>query len=102
MPDGTYWNAELETMPREGLEEIQTRLLRDLVDRAFRNSPFYRDLYRKAGVNPEDIRTLSDTKYLPFVDKYILQEAYPNGHLMVPYSEVREFHSATTLNVLRQ
>ena len=96
MPDGTYWNQEIETMPREGLEEIQTRLLRDLVDRAVRNSPFYRDLYRKAGVTPGDIQTLADVRHLPFVDKHVLQEAYPHGHLMVPYSEVREFHSSTT------
>jgi phenylacetate-CoA ligase len=96
MPDGTYWNTEIETMPREGLEDIQTRLLRDLVGRASLNSPFYRELYRKAGVKPEDIRTLADIKHLPFVDKYVLQDAYPSGHLMVPWSEVRETHAATT------
>jgi len=96
MPDGTYWNHKIETMPREGLEEIQTRLLRDLVARASRNSPFYGDLYRKAGVTPGDIKTLADIRHLPFVDKYVMQDAYPHGHLMVPWSEVRELHSATT------
>ena len=96
MPDGTFWNEKVETMPREGLEEIQTRLLRDLVERAYGNSSFYRDLYTKAGITPSDIRTLEDVRHLPFTDKYVLQHAYPYGHLMVPWSEVREFHSATT------
>ena len=96
MPDGTYWNKEIETMPREDLEEIQTRLLRDLVDRAVNCSPFYRDLYRKAGVKPGDIGTLADIRYLPFLDKHVLKDAYPASHLMVPFSEVREVHSGTT------
>jgi phenylacetate-CoA ligase len=96
MPDGTYWNQEIETLPREDLEEIQLRLLRDLLDRAVRNSPFYRDLYRKAGVDPGDISTLADIRHLPFSDKHVLNDAYPKGHLMVPFSEVRETHSATT------
>ena len=96
MPDGTYWNQEIETMPREELEEIQVRLLRDLLDRAGRESPFYRDLYRKAGVDPGDVRTLADVRHLPFSDKHVLKDAYPQGHLMVPFSEVRETHSATT------
>jgi phenylacetate-CoA ligase len=64
MPDGTYWNTEIETMPRERLEEIQVRLLRDLLDRASRNSPFYRDLYRKAGVNSADISLMTSGIYL--------------------------------------
>ncbi len=96
MPDGTYWNHEMETLPRDSLEEIQTRLLRDLVHRAAHNSPFYRDLYRKAGVHPDDIRTLADIRHLPFVDKHTVRDALPLGHLMVPYSQVREVHAATT------
>lgn len=96
MPDGTYWNPEAETKSREELEGIQTRLMRDLLDRAVRHSPFYRDLYRKAGVDVADIRTLADIRHLPFLDKHILKDAYPTGHLMVPFTEVRGFHSATT------
>ncbi len=96
MPHGTCWNEKVETMPREELEKIQIRLLRDLLDRAARNSPYYRDLFRKAGVDVRDIRTLSDIRYLPFSDKHTLMDAYPAGHLMVPYSRVREVHSATT------
>ncbi len=95
-PDTPYWNPEIETMPRKGLEEIQTRLLKDLVQRAYNDSSFYRDLYRKAGVEPGDIRTLADVKHLPFVDKHNAREAFPVGHLMVPFSQVREVHSATT------
>jgi len=95
-PDRQYWNPEIETVPREGLEKIQLDLLRDLLDRAYRSSPFYRDFYRKAGVRPEDLRTLRDLRYFPFVDKHIARETYPDGMLMVPWSQVREVHGAAT------
>ena len=95
-PSTPYWNPEIETMPRKGLEEIQTRLLKNLVQRAYNDSPFYSDLYRKAGVKPADIRTLADVRHLPFIDKHNAREAFPVGHLMVPFSKVREVHSAMT------
>ena len=91
-----YWNPEVETMPREGLEKIQLDLLRDLLNRAYHSSPFYRDFYNKAGVHPEDVRTLQDLRYFPFVDKHIARETYPDGMLMVPWSQVREVHGAAT------
>ena len=77
-PDTPYWNPDIETMPRKGLEEIQTRLLKDLVQRAWDESPFYRELYRKAGVGPNDIRTLADVRHLPFIDKHNAREAFPS------------------------
>ncbi|UCF31298.1 MAG: phenylacetate--CoA ligase, partial [bacterium] len=55
-----FWNPEIETMPRQDLEALQADMLRDVVDRAYRKSPFYRDLYRKVGITPRDIRSLED------------------------------------------
>ncbi len=91
-----HWNAEVETMPREDLEALQTDMLRDVVDRAYRKSPFYRDLYRKAGVTPRDIRSLEDVRRLPFVDKELADRAYPFGMLMCDRSRLRQVHAATT------
>lgn len=95
-PGRAYWNPEIETMPREQLEALQLGRLRDLVDRAYRNSPFYRDFYDKAGVKPEDIRSLQDLRHFPFLDKHIARDTYPTGMLMVPFSEIREVHGAAT------
>ncbi len=94
--DRAFWNPDIETMPRERLEALQLERLRDVVDRASSESPFYRELYRKAGVGTETIRTLEDVKLLPFVDKTSAASTYPFGLLMCPLSRVREVHSATT------
>ena len=83
-------------MPRVRLEQLQGDMLRDLVKRAWDNSPFYRDLYRKAGISPEDIREIGDVRKLPFVDKFSVQKAYPEGLLLKPLAEMREMHSAAS------
>ena len=36
------WNEEFETLPREALEALQLKRLRDLVDRMYSRVPFYR------------------------------------------------------------
>jgi phenylacetate-CoA ligase len=51
------------------IEGIQTRKLRRLVRHAYDRVPFYRDLFRKAGVSPEDIRSSIDLERLPIIDK---------------------------------
>ncbi len=91
-----YWNKDIETMPREGLERIQLDRLQSVVERAYSKSPFYRELYRKAGVVPDDIQELTDLAKLPFVDKKSAQDAYPFGMMMCELSRMRELHTATT------
>ncbi len=91
-----YWNRALETMPRERLEKMQARMLREVVERAYRKSIFYRDLYRDAGIMPSDIRTLEDVRKLPFVDKAAIASTYPFGMRMCDQSKVRSLHAATT------
>ena len=91
-----YWDEEIETMPRKQLERMQLERLKGQVQRAYSTSTFYRELYQKAGVRPEDIRSLEDVRKLPFVDKTSAQDAYPFGMLVCELGKIRELHSATT------
>lgn len=95
-PESPYFSPEMETLPQEDLLALQVDMLRDVVDRAYRKSPFYRDLYRKAGIVPRDIRTFEDLRRLPLVDKARADRAYPFGMLMCDISQVRQVHAATT------
>jgi phenylacetate-CoA ligase len=55
-----------------GLEEIsiiQTRQLRKTIHYTYQRSPFYRDMLDHARINPADIKTLDDFKYLPTTSK---------------------------------
>jgi phenylacetate-CoA ligase len=65
-----HWNEHMETMSREDLDELHLRRIRRNLTYAYENIPFYRDIYDEAGVEPSDVRTLSDfnTK-VPIVDK---------------------------------
>lgn len=69
-----YWDAELETLPRQVLEALQLRLLREHVDFAARNSPYYRQSFRAAGVDAGSIKTLDDLRHFPYIHKQILRE----------------------------
>lgn len=68
--ESPYWNEYMETMPREKLDQLHLRRLQQLVKYAYEKIHMYRDLYVKAHVKPEDIKTLADfAEKIPTIDK---------------------------------
>ncbi len=68
--EAVYYNAELETLPRAQLEELQLERLLDVLPRAYEHAPLIRETWDAAGVHPRDIRTLEDFRErVPFIDK---------------------------------
>ncbi len=66
----TYWDEYWQTMPREKLNEVHFQKIQRLIRFAYQNVPFYRRLYDKAGLKPEDVRTWDDFYHkVPFTDK---------------------------------
>lgn len=59
------------------LQALQSKKLRRLVKYAYEYVPFYRDLYDRAGVHPDDIRSVADIVKLPIIDKNDLRNAQP-------------------------
>ncbi|MFH1240855.1 MAG: AMP-binding protein [Pseudomonadota bacterium] len=69
-PDSKYWGKDLETMDLE--EREQTVILPRLqaqVQYAYEYSPLYRRKWDRAGIRPEDIRSLRDFEQIPFLTK---------------------------------
>ena len=66
-----YWNVEIETMPRGALEAMQLALLKEHLEFAYRNAPYYRRSFDAEGVSPSELRSLDDLRAFPFVDKKI-------------------------------
>lgn len=99
--DKHYWNPLVETLPRERLQELQLRKFRRIFKWAHENSKFYRTLYHKAGIVPEDIKMFEDIRNVPKVEKAMIQknqgkEPFPYGDaLCVPLSEVTEYHQTS-------
>ena len=65
---------DAETWPRERIEQWQMERLRQVIQHAVDRTEGYRELYRKAGVRAEDMRTPADLQRLPMVTKQMLQE----------------------------
>lgn len=95
-----YWNEEIETMPREDLEELQLKKLQETVKRAFNKIPYYNQKYSEAEVYPEDIETLKDIEKLPFITKDDLRKAIPSDFLRWTSRTSRNFipHQALQAN----
>ena len=53
-----YWNKPIETMPRAQMAELQSARLVQQVRRVYRQVPFYREQMQKAGLLPEEIRSI--------------------------------------------
>lgn len=101
MTDSKYWNPVLETMPRERLRDLQFRKFKRILRFAYDNSPFYRRLYREAGLEPGDIKTFDDIRKVPKTNKAMHRELqgkdpFPYGDILaVPLEDVTEFRQTS-------
>ncbi len=79
MSNRTYYQEEIETLSKSRLQSLQLERLKAIVERAYTQNSFYRQLYDEAGVKPSAIRELADIQKLPFLEKKTVREAYPYG-----------------------
>lgn len=56
------------------IADFQNKKLRELVEFASKNVPYYREWFRTSGVCPSDIRTVADLNLLPVVSKELMRE----------------------------
>ena len=70
-PARRYFVPEIETMPREQIDELaEEKLLGDIVPWAYERSPLLRETWDAAGVSAADIDSMEDFREkVPFIDK---------------------------------
>ena len=90
-----YFQPEIETMPVEEIQKMQSEKLVKQVKHVYENVPYYRDLMDKKGVKPEDINGIEDLHKLPFIEKSDLRETYPYGMLAVPLEDCVRIQSTS-------
>ncbi len=99
--DRPYWNLVLEQLPHEKLRRLQLRKFRTIFTWAYERSRFHRQLYDRAGIRPEDIRSFEDIRRVPKVEKAMMRDIqrkdpFPYGDaLCVPLDEVCEFRQTS-------
>ncbi len=86
---------QFECMEREELKKLQGERLAKTVKRVYDNVPLYREKMDKAGLKPEDIKTVDDLKKLPFTVKQDLRDTYPYGLFACPMDEVNRIHASS-------
>ncbi|WP_371606704.1 phenylacetate--CoA ligase [Streptomyces sp. NBC_01213] len=84
-----------ERLGRDELESLQLERLRATLRHAYENVGFYRAAFDKAGLRPEDCRTLADLSRFPFTVKSDLRDNYPFGMFAVPEDRVRRIHASS-------
>jgi len=87
--------SEVEALPREKLQELQLERLKGIVKYAYENVPFYRKVFDKIGLKPEDIKSLKDISKIPFTTKEDLRQNYPYGMFAVPLKRIVRLHASS-------
>jgi phenylacetate-CoA ligase len=99
--DQRYWNPVLEILPQEKIRKLQLNKFKRIFKWSYEKSRFHRSLYEKAGIKPDDIRSLDDIRHVPTVEKSMMRdiqrkEPFPYGDaLCVPLDEVSEYHQTS-------
>jgi phenylacetate-CoA ligase len=73
---------------KEEIEEYHNQKLRQLVEHAYKNVPYYQNVFEQRKLKPDDIKTVKDLVKLPLLTKEIIRENFP--HNMVAQNIPRE------------
>ncbi len=87
--------SPVEGASREEIREIQSKRLRETVERCYNNVPFYKKKFDEIGLKPEDIQTIDDITKIPFTVKQDLRDNYPFGLNAVPKKDVVRVHASS-------
>jgi phenylacetate-CoA ligase len=89
-------HAEVESMPREALQQRQLQGLRETLRNAWDHVPWQQRRLRAAGLrDPRDIDALAALQGLPFMVKADLRDNYPYGLLARPLAQLARLHASS-------
>jgi phenylacetate-CoA ligase len=85
----------IEVASRDEIAALQLDRLKWSLRHAYDNVAHYRQKFDKAGVRPEDLKTLADLARFPFTAKDDLRQTYPFGLFAVPRDRVVRIHASS-------
>lgn len=89
------YNKMAECMPRKQMEELQLQRLKNVVNIAYENVPFYRKKFDEVGLKPVHIKTLKDIKLIPYTVKDDLRTNYPYDLFAKPLKDIVRIHASS-------
>ena len=85
----------IERASEDELRSLQLTRLKQALARVYASVAPYREKCERAGVHPQDLRTLADLRHFPFTVKDDLRAHYPFGLLAVPREQVLRVHASS-------
>jgi phenylacetate-coenzyme A ligase PaaK-like adenylate-forming protein len=85
----------IETASRDELTAPQLSRLRCSLQHAYDNVPHYRRAFEKAGVVPDECKSLAELARFPFTTKAALRDNYPFGMFAVPRDKILRIHASS-------
>ncbi len=85
----------IEMASADELQALQLQRLKASVRRCYERVAHYQQALDAAGVNPADLKDLSDIAKFPFTTKDDLRQNYPFGMFAVPMPEVVRIHASS-------
>ncbi len=80
---------------RKDIVAFQNRKIRSLIRHAYRNVGYYKHLFDRAGINPQDVRTAQDLSQIPVTEKNDLR-AYSLDQILSRHSSPDQLISHVT------
>ncbi len=89
-----FWNKNIETIDRTGLENLQWEKLQKVL-RAAAETPFYKKFFLDHKINISELVSLQSIARLPFTTKHDLRLSYPYGMVAVPRDKIVRLHASS-------
>jgi phenylacetate-CoA ligase len=73
----SYWVASAgvsQYLPSSALEALQLRRLKSMLAYCFEHVPIYRELWSRAGLTPDSVKTLDDLRRFPIPNRRMIEE----------------------------
>jgi phenylacetate-CoA ligase len=62
----------------ERIDNVRNELLKNLIETAYYEVPFYKEIFEKCRIKPEEIKSPNDLSKLPILTKDIIRDNYPH------------------------
>jgi len=85
----------IEIASRDEISALQLRRLKWTLAHVYKNVAHYKAAFDKAGVHPDDLKTLDDLRKFPFTTKSELRDNYPFGLMAMPREQLLRVHASS-------
>ncbi len=85
----------IEIASRDEITALQLKRLKWTLKHAYGNVAHYKKAFDKAGLHPDDLKSLDDLSNFPFTVKDDLRAHYPFGMFAIPREQVLRIHASS-------